>query len=199
MTATELRLEDIANIQMGYQARAGIAENLDAEYSVLRALDIDDGGLNFSGAMRFSPGINAAPYLISSGDILLVARGQNHLAHLVQEAPANAVASNSFYIVRLLGNTALLPEYLVWWLNAPEAQTYFAQQQGRSTIPFLSKKALGACMVRVPPLEVQARIGNIINLARRERALTRQLAEKKNILIEEVCRKAARHSSQANA
>lgn len=189
MRADEVSLDRIADVQMGYQTRAGVLKDPASPYAILRGVDVDKDKVQFAEAVHFSPDINPTPYLLAGGDVLVLARGRNHTAHLVEEPPANLVASNSFYIVRMR-TEGVLPSYIAWWLNTPDVQGYFLRHQGLSTIPFLSKKALGACNLRVPALEIQQRIAQLTKLAQRERMLVEELLRKKETLTREICLKA---------
>jgi restriction endonuclease S subunit len=187
----EVRLEKIANIQVGYQSRGRIEEDLDGYYAIIRSQDFDDSGnLILSEAMRFSPKIDPQKYLIDAGDILVQARGQNHFAFLIEGEINNTVASNSFYIVRLKEHDKVLPAYLTWWLNRTTVQAYFQQVRGVSTIPFISKPDLQNTRIRIPPMETQKNISQLMQLWQREQKLNRQLLEKKEMIVQEVCRKA---------
>jgi len=188
----EVRLEKIANIQVGYQARGRIEEDLDGNYAIIRSQDFDGAGnLRLSEAMRFTPKIDPQKYLVDAGDILVQARGQNHFAFLMEDEINNTVASNSFYIVRLKEHNKVIPAYLVWWLNRTTVQAYFQQVRGVSTIPFISKADFINTSIRIPPMETQKNISQLMQLWQREQKLNQQLIEKKEMLVKEVCREAS--------
>ena len=191
MDTYEVRLEKIANIQVGYQARGRIEEDLDGNYAIIRSQDFDDAGnLLLSEAMRFSPKIDPQKYLVDAGDILVQARGQNHFAYLLENETNNTVASNSFYIVRIKEHNKVIPAYLAWWLNRTTVQAYFQQVRGVSTIPFISKADLQNTRIRIPPMETQESISKLVQLWQREQKLNQQLIEKKEMIVQEVCQKA---------
>ncbi len=188
----EVRLEKIANIQVGYQSRGRIEEDLDGNYAIIRSQDFDGAGILLLGeAMRFSPKIDPQKYLVDAGDILIQARGQNHFAYLLENETNNTVASNSFYIVRIKEHNKVIPAYLAWWLNLTTVQAYFQQVRGVSTIPFISKADLQNTRIHVPPMETQKNINQLMQLWQREQKLNRQLKEKKEMIVQEVCRKAS--------
>ena len=197
MDGYEVSLSDIAKVQVGYQARGKIDESLDGDFTIVRSQDfIGDGKLILNQAMRFFPADNIDPqnYLITAGDILVQARGQNHKAYLIDGELENTVASNSFYIVHIIEDANVLPSYLAWWINQPKVQWYFEQEQGLSTIPFISKSGLTKAPIIVPPLSVQEQIGELIVLWKKEQGLLQQFTEKKETLIQAVARKAIEHS-----
>ena len=189
MDGYEIALIELADIQVGYQARGRIEENLDGDFTIIRSHDFDEAGNLLPGeAMRFSPKIDPKKYLVDAGDILVKARGQNHYALLLQDEINNTVASNSFYIVRIQNQNKLIPAYLAWWLNRAVVQAYFHKVRGVSTIPFISKAVLQNTRIRVPPMKTQESISKLMRLWQREQELNEQLIEKKGLLIQEVCR-----------
>lgn len=188
MITHEECLGNIANIQIGYQSRGRIEEDLRGGFILIRPQDIEDTGIILQGTgLRFSPTINPDNCVITPGDILIQARGQRHSAFLTQDIPSRAVASNSFYIVCIQDHNTIVPGYLVWWLNLPNVQAYFEQMRGVSTIPFISKSVLEKTKVRIPPLDIQNDINSLMELWQREQKLTHQLLAKKESLIQEIC------------
>lgn len=193
MNIDYLKLSEIADIQVGYQARGKIEENLDGDFTIIRPQDFsDEGCLRCDEAMRFSSSskVDAQKYLITAGDVLFQARGHNHLSYLIEEPLEKAVAANTFYIIRLKEHEKVLPAYLTWWIKQADVQTYFKQEQVVSTIPFISKAVLLNTRIRIPPIEIQAKISKLMQLWQRDKELARQLTKKKEILINTVARKA---------
>lgn len=192
-------LSDIAEIQVGYQARGKIEENFDGDFFIVRPQDFNDSGeLILDQTMQFFPSnIDPNNYLISNGDILVQARGQNHNAYLIQELLDNTVASNSFYIIRINDRVCLLPGYLKWWINQRAVQIYFEKEQGLSTIPFISKSSLSKTPIIIPPINIQQKISDIETLWRQEQELVQRLTHMKDTLIQAVAHKAIKQSKEA--
>ncbi len=187
-------LREIADIRIGYQTRGRIEENLGGDFTIIRPQDFDGAGnLLLDQAMRFSPPSKIDPqkYLITGGDILVQARGQSHLAYMIEEPLENTVAANTFYIIRITEQAKVFPAYLAWWINQPLVQAHFKQERVISTIPFISKTGLAEAPILVPPLKIQEKIIELIRLWQQEQGLIRQLIQKKDILIRAVARNAA--------
>jgi len=196
MSNRNFLLADIADIQVGYQARGKIEENHSGDFAIVRPQDFnDDCELVVDQVMRFFPSnIDPQNYFISVGDIVVQARGQNHKAYLIQEPLENSVASNSFYIIRIKDKSRVLPSYLVWWINQKTVQRYFEKEQGLSTIPFISKRALSKAPTIIPPLGIQGKISDVEALWKQEKALLQRFTEKKVTLIQAVARRAIEQS-----
>jgi hypothetical protein len=194
LNSYETTLLEIADIQVGYQARGRIEENLVGDFTIIRPQDFDSAGnLLLDQAMRFSPSSKIDPqkYLITVDDILVQARGQSHMAYLTQESLVNSVAANSFYIIRIIEREKIIPAYLTWWINQPKVQTYFKKERGISTVPFISKSVLSFAPVLIPPLKIQEKIIELIQLWQQEQGLHQHLIQKKDTLIQAVAQNAA--------
>ncbi len=192
-------LKDIADIQVGYQARDKIEESLDGDFTIVRPQDFNDNGeLILDQAMQFFPSnIDPNNYLISFGDILVQVRGKNHNAYLIQEPLKNTVASNSFYIIRIKDGVHLLPAYLKWWINQRPVQIHFEKEHGLSTIPFISKSSLSKAPIKIPPLNIQQKISYLETLWRQERGLLQQFIQVKDTLIQAVAHEAIKQIKEA--
>ena len=182
-------LSDIATVRVGFQARGKIEENIDGQFTIIRSQDLSDNGeLFFDQLMHFTPpsSIDPEKHLLAAEDILVQARGQNHRAYYIGRKVDNIVASNTFYIIRIKKIKTVLLEFLVWWMNQVEVQTYFKQEQSISTIPFISSGVLLKTPVPVPSLKTQQNICDLMSLWQQERNLYQSLIVEKEKLIQAV-------------
>lgn len=139
----------------------------------------------------FNPERSADLYRVSSGDILIVARGQDHLAHLVHFDPVNTLASSVFHIIRP-NRDAVLPGYLAWWLNQPDVQAEIKAGSRGTGIGYVSRQHMEQIPVILPPRDMQQRIAHTMTLWRRRHALQSQLDHKRQLMIQALCRQAVR-------
>lgn len=186
LPVNNIKLDKIADVQVGYQSRSRIDESLNGPFQMIRPQDVDSNGLALDSFVRFFPddSIDPIKYLVQKGNILLQARGNNHTAVMVHQDLEQTVASNSFYIIKHIDSTRILPEFLAWWLNQPQSQNYFVTEQGLSTIPFLSIRSIQKTKIFLPPLSIQADISALMDLWGREQKLTKQILNNKEILIQ---------------
>jgi hypothetical protein len=63
----------------------------------------------------------SAKHLLRAGDVLFAAKGTKNFAAVYEEHNLPAVASTSFFVIRLLSSD-VLPEYMAWFLNNPNTQ-----------------------------------------------------------------------------
>lgn len=191
MQNNEILLNTISEIQMGYQSRGKIEENLDGDHKIIRYQDfINDTTLNLDDAMCFTPKLDPKRYLVEKGDILFLARGHRHFAYLLDQVLENTVVGSTFYILRMGGQDQVLGKYLTWWINGDDAQAFFRIGRGAGRMPFVSKRMLGKMKIIVPPIETQKKICSLNDLWQREQNLNNKIIEKKELLIQAVCQEA---------
>ncbi|MBN1337910.1 MAG: restriction endonuclease subunit S, partial [Bacteroidales bacterium] len=80
-------------------------------------------------------------HLLRKGDILFAAKGSKNFAACFKNAEMPAVASTSFFVIRL-NEKNVLPGYLTWFLNHPSTQTLLKGQARGSSIVSISKAVL---------------------------------------------------------
>lgn len=107
-------------------------------------------------------------HLLRDGDILFAAKGTKNFAALYEEHYLPAVASTSFFVIRLL-NSKVLPEYLAWYLNNPNTQNFLKAQAIGTSIPSISKVVLEELEIPVPEIEKQKAVVSISKLRWQEK------------------------------
>lgn len=171
-------IEDIASISTGVYQK--VAPSGDTYY--LQAKHFDESG-------RFLPDALLGPEVVlddrlekhrlKDGDILLMAKGESNKACLYRESIGRAVASSTFFVIRL-EQKEVDPEYLQWYLNTSPVQSVLTGLSKGTHILSLSKKALMKVQVYVPSLERQKEILSIKALWEKEKQLTLELLECKH-------------------
>ena len=78
-------------------------------------------------------------HLLEDGDILLMAKGGNNRACIYKQGIGQAVASSTFFVIRLKEGQ-VLPEYLHWLLNTSQLQNRLSELGRGTHIRSLSKK-----------------------------------------------------------
>lgn len=191
-TATVSRFSELAAIQPGYLSRASVRPAANGSYLLLQAKDVsDDAGVLPDRAVRFHPERNPDLYRVNRGDILVVARGQDHRACYVDREMTDVLAAATFYIVRP-DTDRVRGGYLAWWLNLPRVQAEFDSRSRGTGISYLSRSAIEALQVPVPSLAVQEQIEQAVALWRRKKHLQSQIDARREEYIQMVCRQALR-------
>ncbi len=189
------KLKNIAEVQIGYQATGRLVHEHHGTHRLIQLKDIVNDRVVMGDAITIVPKRDPARYLVLPGDVLFVARGRFNDAVLVADKLENTLAVSNFYIVR--AKPAVLPEYLCWYLNQDEAQSYIKSRLHGSGIKMIKKSDLLELPLPVPPLEVQRMIADVARLERREAQLVEEIQEKRKELRAAVCHRAI-HSKESN-
>ncbi len=201
MTVTDIpsrrcELHEVARVQAGYLSRSRVNGSPAGTHWLLQARDVSPGsGVRLDGTVRFQPERDPELYRVSCGDILIVARGQEHRAYLITDDPGDTLASSVFHIIRPR-EEAVLPGYLAWWLNQPDVQAEIKASSRGTGIGYVSREAVEHVRVVLPSLDVQQRIAEALRLWRRKLSLQARLDEKREELIHGICRQALRQEKE---
>lgn len=120
---------------------------------------------------------------LKNGYILFPSKGVNHHSAVVRNLEGEAIASHSFFVIKLKDNDTIIPEYVAWYLNQDKTQAILKQSEVGVTVPSIPRKALEEIDIFLPPLNVQQLIVETVNLMVQEQALTYKLLEQKELLI----------------
>ena len=89
-------MKNIADIQVGYQARGRIQEKEDGVYHLIQGRDFDERLRLQPGKLAsFIPERKPTPYAVRKGDILFQARGMDNFAYHLEEELPNTIAAGS--------------------------------------------------------------------------------------------------------
>lgn len=176
------KLKEISNIQTGVFAKP----NTDGDVVYLQARHFDEHGKLI---IDLHPDLNKIDinpkHLLLPGDILYAAKGTKNFATLYEAKNIPAVASTSFFVIRIENVVKnILPAYLVWFINHPDTQALIKNQAMGSSIASISKGVLEELGIPIPALETQKIILKIASLRERELALKAQIESLKEKQIQ---------------
>jgi len=184
-----LKLGNIADIQVGYQARARVVNEIDGSHKLIQGKDFNEEGIFLlDNLISFSPERKPSIYEVQKGDILLQSRGIKHSVYFIDKYMKNTLAAGSFYIIRVKSKE-VLPAYIYWYLNQQDAQSFLDAHAGGATISFIPKKAIMELEVKIPQKTKQENIKEIMKLWKKERKLRDALSVLRSKLITSVCLK----------
>lgn len=178
MTAT---VKDITTIQTGFFAKPIGKGNV----VYLQSKHFDEFG-RLTAALY--PDLNAADisekHLLNAGDILFAAKGFKNFATVFESSNPTAVASTSFFVLRLTDKN-ILPEYLAWFLNHQKTQAFLKGKAKGTSIPSITKSVLESLEIGIPSLEKQKLIIRLAELALQESELRAKILTRRKLLIEQ--------------
>jgi restriction endonuclease S subunit len=167
-------LKDIANIQTGVFAKT-VVEG-DVVYLQAKHFD-EDGILNYNLKPDLQANKLTERHLLRHKDILFAAKGSKNFAALYESKNFIAVASTSFFVIRLHYSfeDKILPEYLTWFINHPSSQKFLKGRAIGTSMVSISKSVLEELEVSIPDLKMQTKILNVFALRNKERILKQQI------------------------
>lgn len=178
------KLEDIASITTGIYEKV----HLSGDTFYLQGKHFDEYGRIRMDMMK-QPELQAderlEKHLLKDGDILLIAKGESNRACLYQKEIGQAVASSTFFVIRLT-EKGLLPEFLQWYFNTYYVQAIFSGLSKGTQISSLSKGTLSGIEVPMPPLKKQKEILETQRLWNKEKSLTTELLNFKDALYQKL-------------
>jgi hypothetical protein len=185
-------IKDIADIQIGYQVRAGLSFNPSGAYQVIQAKDIDeenDHALNLGSLQRINASKNLDPYAVENGNLIFLSRGRRRSATVVrglQPSMPPTIALYYFFIIRIR-HPLVRPGFLAWAINETNAREYLASVSRGTGIPFVTKEDFARLDIRIPSIRDQEAISRIHELSVRESRLLRSLEQKRSELRRNTC------------
>jgi restriction endonuclease S subunit len=167
-------LKHIASIQTGIFAKT----TNEGQIVYLQAKHFDENGILKT---SLYPDLKAEDisekHLLKNSDIIFAAKGTKNFAALYESKNKPAVASTSFFVIRLNEDfqAKILPEYLTWYLNSASSQNYLKSQAVGSSIVSISKSVIDELELSIPDLDTQKAILRITHLRNAERKLQQQI------------------------
>ena len=174
-----IKLHNIAVIQTGVFAK--VVPNPNVLY--LQQSDFDGNG-ELRNTVQPTIIVDNQKHLLTAGDLLLASKGNNNMCVIVPEIEQKCVASPSFLVIRLHDKSAILPEFVAWYLNLPTVQNTLAAQARGTSIMSISKATLGELEIPIPPIERQKKYIELSKLQKREQELYKTIAERRKQILE---------------
>ena len=176
-------LKDIARVQMGLSFRSRIEPEADGTIAVIQMRDLtEDNKLSQRKLITVKMnGLNGR-HLVKRNDLIFRSRGQTTTAAIVDTEIGSAIVAAPLLRIRVTSKR-VLPEYLCWFVNQASAQAFLHSRATGTAMTVIGKSALGALQVPLPDLATQERIVALADLSNQEQRLMRELAAKKEKLV----------------
>jgi restriction endonuclease S subunit len=181
-------LSTLSKIESGKSFRHRIEDDPNGTCSVIQMKDISNERFEILDTPQSIKLDDINPnQLLSYGDILFMAKGNNNFA-VMYATDKPAVAVSLFFIIRPK-REIVNPEYLTWFLNSPNAQAYFHERRMGASVGNITKDTLENLKVKLPSFEKQGQIATLNKLIRDEKILTNEYLEKKQLYFNSVMEK----------
>ncbi len=182
------RLEEIADIRLGIFYNSTPSGNI----RYLQAIDYNNEG-QLHLATKTTPMVSMEKslekHLLQAGDILFSAKGDNHYSIVFQPGDSPCIASTSFIVITIRDHEKIriLPEYVCWYMNNPDAMKLLKISSKGTNIHSVSKAEIKKLEILIPPLQKQELIAQIDFLLKKEQLIQNRLnLLKKQLLINSI-------------
>lgn len=170
-------LAELCDIQSGYTARSKLEPLPDDGVPALQLRDVaTDGTAPGPSFQRYDLGELADRYFVKGGDVVFRSRGAPSTAAAIDDALTEPVLVVSPLVILRPDTNYLLPAYLAWAINQPNAQRRLGAEAQGTSLRMIPMKVLERLEIAVPDLATQQRIVELNALARQEVHLLRELA-----------------------
>lgn len=186
-------LRDLCHIHSGYTARGRLTPMPEGGTPAIQLRDVNSDGEGFSQALqKYDLGDLSDRYFVRGGEVVFRSRGEPNTATVVADDLVEPAAVIVPLMIMRPNKEQILPEYLAWAINHPDAQRRLSAEAQGTSLRMISMAVLGHLDIAVPDLQTQRRIVNLDALAKREGRLLRVLATRREQLTNLILGEAAK-------
>ncbi len=183
--ALKMNLGDLAYIRAGHPFRGAVEAVPAGAVAVVQMKDIlPGGGVDWSSAVRTELVGRKEPDWLSGGDLLFVSRGSRYFAVSVDSPPAPAVCGPHLFHLTVKARELLMPEFLAWVVGQGPVQRQLQQAASGSLQLSVTRQALEALEIPLPPLATQRVVTDLAAAAARERTVLTALIQNRELQLE---------------
>lgn len=180
-----VKLLELVDIKTGITFRNRLLDNLNGEVEVIQMKDVDAQCVISDRLMRISADLVNPKHLLQPGQLILLAKGKSTRACLIGSAGRRQVISSAFFSLKVKSPAQVLPAYLQWYLNLPQAEGYFRAHASGTSMFSLPMSVLKNLEVPLPSPDVQHQVLEVVRVRREEKRTQQALEEKRDEYIRE--------------
>lgn len=171
----KVKLAEIANVKTGYFGKPGANGRL----AYLQVRDFTENGQLLDKYLDFIEHTKGAEkHVLKPNDIIFAAKGTKNFAIMIKESDLPAVASTSFFRIRLQ-DIKIMPEFLTWYLNYSATKSELKAMAFGSAIPSIPLNELENLEIPILKKEKQLHIIHLVRLQSREKEIMQEIIELK--------------------
>ncbi len=176
-------LRDVAQLSVGYPFRNTCVPGESGTLACFLR-DVDDSGeLKLQNLKRVENVNPNDSHFAAGGDLIFRSRGTPFMAAVVPEITEKLLVVAPMIRIRL-NRELVSPEYLVWYINGAYGAAYFKEFATGSGIPLVSKGVLEQMPIKLPSLNAQQAIADLVKLGRKEHEIMAEIVKQKNLILE---------------
>ena len=181
-----IKLEDIVDIQPGYQHKGQMTDDPKGNLSCIQVQDLDHDQrvVRPEGLWKMRTEKSFENYRVTKNDLLYLSRGSKFGAYRIPEFESQTIPLANFFILRPGKDARVHATYLWWVLNDRRTANKVQNEMQGSMMPFISRANLGQLEIPIPSEETQEMIFKLANLRLKEKDLVTKIETYKDQLIE---------------
>jgi restriction endonuclease S subunit len=181
-----IKLKNIASVSFGATFRSRIKPSVTGNIRIIQMKNLGkDNSVHLDDAVRIDYAKPRPKQRVQAGDILFRSRGLTNTAAIINEDVQDAIIAAP--LLRIHPDLKRVdPVYLLWWINQPSSQHYYASQSKGTMVKMITKQELEELNVTLPPLTQQIKIAEIFRLSTQEQSLMNKLKARKKTLMQGV-------------
>lgn len=192
-----MRLGELCDIRSGYTARGKLERLAEDGVPALQLRDVGTDGETLSRLpARYDLGELPDRYFVRGGEVVFRSRGEPNAAAAICDPLPEPVAVIVPLVIVRPDKNRVLPEYLAWAINQPDAQRRLSTEAQGTSLRMIPLTVLGKLEIAVPDLPTQKRIIELNALAQQEGRLLRQLAARREELVSAILGETAKAADQ---
>lgn len=192
-----MRLAELSDIHSGYTARGKLDPLPEGGVPALQLRDVGTNGeAPGPDFQRYDLGKLSDRYFVRGGEVVFRSRGEPNAAAAIRDPLAEPVVVIVPLVIVRPDRDRVLPEYLAWAINQPDAQRKLGAEAQGTSLRMIPMAVLENLEIAVPDLPTQKRIVELNALAREEGRLLRQLAARREELVGAILDEAAKAADQ---
>ena len=183
MKSEYVNLGKIAQLSVGYPFRNTCVPGESGTLACFLRDVGSDGSLNVGALRRVEDAKPNNSHLAVAGDIVFRSRGGSFVSALVPVLDEDLLVVAPMIRIRL-NRELVSPEYLAWYINGAYGAAYFKEFATGSGIPLVSKGVLEQMPIKLPSLNAQQTIADLVKLSRKEHEILAEIVKQKNLILE---------------
>ena len=166
-------------IRSGYTFRETIQFDPDGTHHLIQIKNIIKDGegkkVDLDNLDRINSPTDNANIYVKNGDILILKKGDDHNAYIVNSVPEATLVGQNFLIISTLDKEILSSEFLVFFINLPSTQLFLSSQSGSGKQASLGKAALENLKIPSLSKEEQTELIALADEINKEKVILEQL------------------------
>lgn len=194
-----LKLIQLCEIKSGRSIRGAITEVEGTGIRVVQMKDSYIDGISWDSCISTELTGKSSPDWLIKGDILLLARGNQNYAVLVDDS-INDVSDKlivaPYFFVLQAKTEKVNPIYLTWWLNQKPVQNYFKTKSRGTGSLSLPRSALEETEIVLPTIKEQHVIASLYSNLAQQKAVQQELISNSEKLLAGIAQRINNNESE---